>query len=314
MVDNNIIQVKKIGVSFGKTSVLRHLSLEIKQGEIIGIAGASGSGKSTLLNALAGLIEPDEGEVIYSLDAKEFEFIQNRKYLKNFIGYSLQYPCFYEELSVNENLDYFSSLFGISRRLRKEIILTVLKMVELEMFKTKRAGSLSGGMKRRLDIALALVHNPKILFLDEPTSDLDPILREKIWSLIHKIKENGTTVIISSHFLSELEENCERIALLNNGKIARILTSSNKELLNEEWIQLCTRERKYSEIIHELNTEEQDIIAVMEKGDFLIIKTQNSEKVLSNILKIIKKHKFEIESIERITPSVEDIFKDTLGK
>ncbi len=309
-----IVEVKKIEVSFGRNKVLKNLNFEIEQNEVLGIAGVSGSGKTTLLNVLTGIVKPKHGSVEYIIDGKRYDLRKNYRILRHYIGYSFQAPCFYNELSVYENLDYFSSLYGISKALKKGIINRILKLVELDSIKNRRSGSLSGGMKRRLDIALALVHSPKIIFLDEPTSDLDPLLRERIWALIKKINQNGTTVVVSSHYLSELENFCNRVALLHNHKIMKILKNTAQEFLNEEWIQLTTRSRNYNKIIKELEKENHYIIAVVQKGDSLLVKTQHSEKVISTLLNILKHQNEEIESIERITPTIEEIFKDALKK
>jgi ABC-2 type transport system ATP-binding protein len=314
MPGDKIISVKNLSVKFGTLDVLKKLSLDIKKKEILGIAGASGSGKSTLLNALTGLFVPDNGKIHYTIEGKEFDLYKNLNFLKNYMGYSLQRPCIFPELSVEENLKFFSGLYDIPKKLQKESVNSLIKLMELQKSKDKEAGSLSGGMKRRLDIALALVHKPKVLFLDEPTSDLDPILREKIWNLIHKINRSGTTVVICSHFLTELEEHCERIALLHAHHISRVLTNSNKDLLSEEWIMLSTRKHKYDQIKKGLTKYEDLIIGIVENKEGMIIKTQNSDKILSTVLKLIKASKDEIESIERVTPSIEDIFKDTLKK
>lgn len=218
------IQFVSVTKRFGKnTTVLDNLSLDIPYGEITAIIGASGSGKTTLLNILIGFIKQTSGKI----------FFQSREVLKDItnvstiFGFASQGGSFYYELTVDENLMYFGRLYGLKTKDIKKRIDYLLKVLELENAKKSLGKSLSTGMGRRLDIACALIHTPKVLILDEPTEDLDPLLRKELITTLKKIRDDGTTIILTSHLLAELESLCDKIAILKNGKIVKIDSPSN---------------------------------------------------------------------------------------
>ncbi|MEM4397619.1 MAG: ABC transporter ATP-binding protein, partial [Candidatus Woesearchaeota archaeon] len=214
-----ILKIENLKKKFANNLILNNVSFDIKKGEIIGLIGMSGVGKTTFLNMLIGFIKPDEGNVFYFDETGSYSVYENQDKIKLKFGFASQLPSFYSKLSVYENLDYFGSLYGLSKEARKQNINVLLKMVELESSKDKLAEKLSGGMQRRLDIACSLIHNPDILILDEPTSDLDPIIAKQIWNLLHKINKLGTTLIVASHNFSDLEFFCTRIAILSKSEI-----------------------------------------------------------------------------------------------
>lgn len=229
---NPIIKVENLSKSFGTKVILHNINLEVNRGEIFGLMGANGSGKSTLLNTIVGYLDPEEGKVLLEAEASKDKIVyyqvQKRKsVVKKFFGFAAQEPSFYKKLTVGENLDYFSALYGLRRNIRHTNADTIIDLMELKDHKRKLAEDLSGGMQRRLDFACALVHEPKVLILDEPTAELDPLLRKEIWGLVHKIKQKGTTIIIASHYLEEIENMCDRVAVMSNGRVEAIGTPTN---------------------------------------------------------------------------------------
>jgi ABC-2 type transport system ATP-binding protein len=190
-----LIVVDKLGKSFGRKKVLSNVSFEVKPGEIIGMIGASGSGKTTLLNMLIGFISPDTGDVKYKepqmiADKPIYKSVfKQQKKFKNIYGFAAQLPSFYEKLTVKENLYYFGELYSLSKEVLHSNVHSLLKLIDLEAASNQLGKNLSGGMERRLDIACALIHNPQVLIMDEPTSDLDPLLRRSIWALIKTNKQ-----------------------------------------------------------------------------------------------------------------------------
>ena len=204
-----VLEVKNISVGFEKP-ILENISFSVEQDEIFGIIGVSGAGKTTLLNALVGYCPLDSGSVLY----KGISPDKDKKQFKKLIGFSSQKTSFYPELTVIQNLEYFAGLYDVPKKIRDYNIKKVLKLVELEETE-KLAKNLSGGMKKRLDIACAIVHRPFLLILDEPTGDMDIILRKKMWKLIKDINKTGTTIVIASHFLSEMEDLCSTIGILS---------------------------------------------------------------------------------------------------
>jgi len=209
-----ILQVKNISVRF-KEPILEDISFSVMQNEIFGIIGVSGAGKTSLLNAIAGYY-PTTGKVIYNGDFRKA------------IGFSSQKPSVYKELTVLQNLKYFAGLYKIPGKIKDYNIKKVLSIVHLDG--AILAKNLSGGMLKRLDIACAIVHRPLILLLDETTGDMDFILRKEMWKLVKDINKTGTTIILASHFLSEIEELCDRIGILSGKKME--FKGTIKELKN----------------------------------------------------------------------------------
>jgi len=227
-----LIRLAGVRKQFGRKVVLDSIDLDICAGELFGIIGASGAGKTTLLKTIVGFLEPDEGEVLFGFrrflksrqDSSGLSPLSRKpsRQFNRLFGFATQEASFYPRLTVEENLLYFAGLYGIAREEARENADAALGMVNLSRDRHTLAENLSQGMKKRLDIACAIVHNPKILILDEPTGDLDPALRQQIWQLIKKINESGVTIIVASHFLDELKPLCRRIALLANSRIAAV--------------------------------------------------------------------------------------------
>lgn len=221
-----VIQFKNVKKSFKKRLVLDGVNLEINEGEIFGIIGMSGSGKSTILNILIGYYEPEQGDILFysSKDKKYKSAIKNIMELRKTFGFAAQDPSFYPKLTVEENLLHFGALYRLPRKIIKENARHLLELTELYETRKQLGQSLSGGMEKRLSVACSLIHNPKVLILDEPTADLDPIRRKETWELIKELHRKGTTIIIASHFLEELEPVCTKIAILHNHKITAVGT------------------------------------------------------------------------------------------
>ncbi len=230
-----IVQVKGVNKKFGDNIVLRNVNLDVIKGELFCIVGTNGSGKTTLLKMLIGFLDPDEGEVFYH--SKNIK--KNVKEVRKDFGFATQENAFYPKLTVEENMRYFGNLYGLKKEILKENIEKLLKLVELHGAKKVLAENLSIGMERRLDIACSLIHNPKILILDEPTEDLDVTLRKAILNLIKAINKSGTTIIMTSHLLNEIQDSFDRIAILDNNSIIKVGTlkdfrkSTKKKSLTE---------------------------------------------------------------------------------
>jgi ABC-2 type transport system ATP-binding protein len=209
---NAIIQLNDLSKSFKTQHVLKNVSLDIRPGEIYGLLGPSGSGKTTLIKMMIGLELPSNGIVTFKgnkLKAKE---------VYPSIGYMAQSDALYEELTAKENLAFTASLYGLKKERRKQQIEKVMEMVDLLPHLDKPVHQFSGGMKRRLSLASALLHDPDVLFLDEPTVGIDPVLRKEIWDGFHQLKREGRTIIITTHVMDEAER-CDRLGLLQHGEI-----------------------------------------------------------------------------------------------
>lgn len=294
---NTVIKLQDITKQFGKKVILNKVNLEIQSGEIFGIIGLSGSGKTTLLNTMIGFLHPEGGDVLFKLehlleykdDAISYRSVfQNSNDVKKSFGFAAQQPSFYSTLNCIENLDYFGSLYNLSKDVKKTNSEILLQLMGIFESKNVAAGNLSGGMQKRLDIACALIHDPRVLILDEPTADLDPLLRKQMWYLINQINEKGTTIVLSSHFLDELELLCDRVGILYNGQIIKAGTPD--EIKNfyskEEEIRLETSPGKYNKIINALKkeTKKLSIKKMAIQDNKLIIYTQQAERSLHQVL------------------------------
>ncbi|MBS3152312.1 ABC transporter ATP-binding protein [Candidatus Woesearchaeota archaeon] len=233
--------VKNLKKKYKDFLALKGISYEIKEGEIFGILGPNGAGKSTMIKILTCFHKPTSGTVTIN-DIP----ITNIKKIKPLIGWVPQEETFYPKLTVKENLEYFASLYEIPRKEFKQRSEEILRLLQIEHKTHSLAGSLSGGMKRRLSIAIALIHNPKIIYLDEPTAGVDPVSRRALWDIIRKIKQKGITILFCTHYLDEAELLCDRIAILRAGEIIAINTPSKlkKEYktLEEAFIKLVEHE------------------------------------------------------------------------
>jgi ABC-2 type transport system ATP-binding protein len=221
---DSIIQIKNLTKNFGREQILDQINLNISRGKIIGLTGESGTGKTTLINILIGFLESDEGEIFFNSKGSLLNLNDLRKdnAFYRFLGVSTQECSFYQDLSVNDNLMLYGSLNGLEKVGMNKRIDNLLNLVNLSEKKEELVSRLSSGMQKRLDIACSLIHKPKIIFLDEPTAHLDEKNREIIWSLVRKIKDEGTTVVVASHFLEELRKACDEIYLIKDKKIQNV--------------------------------------------------------------------------------------------
>lgn len=215
-----MISVQSVSKSFGKQSVLRDINLTIQQGEIFGLLGPSGSGKTTLVKTLIGLDTPDNGSVTV-LDNK----MPNLKVMES-IGYMAQADALYQELTGMENLDFFATLYGLKGKKKKEQIEASASLVNLTNDLNKPVSKFSGGMKRRLSICIALLNEPELLILDEPTVGIDPVLRKNIWNTFEQLKEKGTSIIVTTHVMDEAEK-CDRLGMIRGGQLIAVDTPQN---------------------------------------------------------------------------------------
>ena len=204
---------------FGDTVAVAGLSLEVKAGEVFGLLGPNGAGKSTTVSIAVGMIAPDDGQVLVGGKGEPSDPEIRRR-----IGVAPQELSLYSELSAQENLRFFGALYGLSRRALEERANEVLRSVGLEDRRADRVGGFSGGMKRRLNIATALMHEPELLFLDEPTAGVDPQSRNAILDLVEKLSDQGTTVVYTTHYMEEAERVCGRVAIVDKGKVLAVDT------------------------------------------------------------------------------------------
>lgn len=212
-----ILQASHVSKSFGKKLILDDISLSVHPAETFGLLGPSGSGKTTLVRLLTGIDEVSKGEV------KVLGTLMPKLAMMQRIGYMAQSDALYNELSALENMQLFASLYGIRGPVRKTRIQQVLDIVALGPHLNKRVDQYSGGMKRRLSLAIALLHEPPLLVLDEPTVGIDPLLRQSIWNELKALNAKGTTILLTTHVMDEANK-CDRIGMLRDGKLLGVGT------------------------------------------------------------------------------------------
>lgn len=227
----NMINIQGLTKRYGKLTALDKVSLSVPEGSIFGLIGPDGAGKTTLYQILTTLLTPDEG----SAAVAGLDVVRDYRKLRTQIGYMPERFSLYPDLTVNENLHFFASLFGVNINDNFDLIAPIFG--QLQKFPNRRAGDLSGGMKQKLALGCALIHRPKVLLLDEPTTGVDAVSRREFWEMLATLKEKGITLLVSTSYMDEAEQ-CERIALINKGKVldqdtpARLVDGLDKNLYN----------------------------------------------------------------------------------
>ncbi|MCD8293035.1 MAG: ABC transporter ATP-binding protein [Prevotellaceae bacterium] len=216
----NVVSARGLSKSYRKVQALQRLSFEVEQGEIYGIIGADGAGKSTLLRILATLMTADEG----SARVEGLDVVRDYRALRNIVGYMPGRFSLYQDLTVEENLNFFATLFGTTVSANYTLIEEIYS--RLVPFKHRRAGKLSGGMKQKLALCCALIHRPKVLLLDEPTTGVDPVSRSEFWEMLKRLQKQGITILVSTAYMDEAKL-CDRIALMQAGRFLQVDTPAN---------------------------------------------------------------------------------------
>jgi len=304
MAEAPFIQLENVTKIFGKNLVLNNVSLNISYKEIFGIIGKSGSGKTTLLWILIGFLKPERGRVLFqSRNIKDDE-----KNVRQQFGFTAQAGSFYPKLTVKENLEYFGTMYNLSVSEIQDKIPELLKLVDLENKENIVASKLSSGMQKRLDIACGIIHDPKVLILDEPTEDLDPVLRRDLLSLLKKInKEKEVTIIITSHLLTEMENFCTKMAIIHNRTIlAQGSVNELKDMYSKNYeIVFETESAKYGNLMAMIK-KRKDVEDVKTRYNKLVIYTKEPESVLKEILAIKKEGLVDLDINK---PSLNEVFE-----
>lgn len=273
-----ILRFSKVTKKFGNKTILHDISFDIYAGELFGLIGQSGAGKTTLLRTLIGYYKPDEGSILY----KGTNITNKMNFIRKIFGFSTQDSCFYEDLTLSQNLSYFGEMYGLTKTEVTGKTEHLLKLVELWEDRNLLAKQLSGGMQRRLDLAIGMIHDPEILILDEPTSGLDPILRKSMWSLIKKINQLGVTIIMSSHLLDEMEHLCRDVAMIKNGTL--LVKGSPNQLKTyyskhqEVWIE--SYPGNYKRLIEEVKNRNIAVFYPRHEGNKLVFYTPDTYSTL----------------------------------
>jgi len=219
------IETDNLTKIFGSFTAVNHISFQVEQGEIFGFLGANGAGKTTAMRMLCGLLHPTSGKA----QVAGFDVFKQSEQIKKNIGYMSQKFSLYEDLTIRENISFYATVYGLTNKQIKEKTEQLLERLELNAEADKLVASLPLGWKQKLSFSLALIHNPKIVFLDEPTGGVDPITRRQFWDLIYETADTGTTVFVTTHYMDEAEY-CNRISIMVDGKIEALDTPDNLKM------------------------------------------------------------------------------------
>lgn len=306
----NTIEVKKLTKKYKNLTAINDLSFSVKKGEILGLLGPNGSGKSTTINCILSLLSYDFG----SIKIFNEEMTPDSYEIKRKIGVVFQEVAVFEELTVKDNIDYFCGLYIKDKNTRKKYIEEAIELVGLENFKKFYPKQLSGGLLRRLNIACGIAHKPKLIFLDEPTVAVDPQSRNNILDGIKKLRDQGATIIYTTHYMEEVEIICDRVIILDKGKIIASGTldelkslATIEEKVNVEVLNL---EKKYLEEIKKLKY----VALVSYQNNNLQITYKKGQNNISHLIEYFNKNKISYNKIFSERPTLNDVFLELTGR
>jgi ABC-2 type transport system ATP-binding protein len=291
---------------FGETVAVDALALDVAEGEIFGLVGPDGAGKTTTMRMLTGILPPTAGTATVA----GFDITRDAERLKDHIGYMSQRFGLYPDLTVLENLDFYADIYGVPVRGRAEKTERLLGFSNLTPFKQRLAGNLSGGMKQKLGLACALIHTPRVLFLDEPTNGVDPVSRRDFWRILYQLVREGVTIFVSTAYLDEAER-CNRLALLHQGRLLGLGTPDDvKAMMPGSLIEVRTAvPRSTAALLREQLTG----ASVGLFGDRVHVATRDGDHTEDRVSALITAAGFEVHSIRPIEPSLEDVFVAVLA-
>ena len=306
----NVIEVKNLIKEYKEIKAVDNLSFEVHEGEILGLLGPNGSGKTTTINCLLSLLNYSSGSIkIFGKEMKPDSYD-----IKSKIGVVFQEVAVFDELTVYENIDYFCGLYIDNKGTRKKYIEDAINLVGLENFKNFYPKKLSGGLLRRLNIACGIAHKPKLIFLDEPTVAVDPQSRNNILDGIKKLRDNGATIVYTTHYMEEVEMLCDRVIILDKGKIlATGTTDELKELTKIEEkisIEINDLDINYIDKIKEL----KNVDDVKYSSNILLVTYKKGKNNLVEIMEYLKKNNIKYNKIYSERPTLNDVFLELTGK
>jgi drug efflux transport system ATP-binding protein len=305
----NSIEVNDLTKKFGNFTAVNKVSFNVKKGEVFGFLGANGAGKSTTIRMLCGILEPTTGDALVG----GFSVMNEPDKVKQNIGYMSQRFSLYNDLTVEENINFFGGVYGLFGKELEERKKWVLKISNLEGQQNTLTSSLPGGIKQRLALGTAVIHRPAIVFLDEPTSGVDPISRRSFWDLINDLSSEGTTILVTTHYLEEAEF-CNNIILINAGRL--IAEGTSKEL----------KTNYIKDAILEIECDKPvDAMEILQKSDFIddtsifgnylhvsVNKNYTGEKQIRDLLTL--SNSINVIRVDKIVPTLEDVFIHLLEK
>ena len=291
---------------FGPVEAVRDASLSIERGEIFGLVGPDGAGKTTIMRMLAGVLRPDFGtirvggvDVVAAPERAKFE-----------LSYMPQRFGLYDDLTVAENIFFYGELFRVPRRLRRDRGNELLKAAGLVPFQRRLAGQLSGGMKQKLGLVCALIHTPRVLLLDEPTTGVDPVSRRDFWAILYNLRESGVTILLSTAYMDEAER-CSRLALVYAGAIRRCDTPSRLKAAMPGALLAVTAENPRA--VHAALEGAPGVLGLLLMGDRVHVRVDDAERRMPELRAVLAARAIDHAGIIPVEPGIEDVFVALLG-
>ena len=298
----NVVQTSGLTKKFGSLVAVDHMDLSVKAGEIFGFLGPNGAGKTPPVRILCGLMMPTSGNAT----VVGHDVVTEPEEVKQRIGYMPQAYGLYDDLTVDENLEFFGSVYRVPRDERRKRADEILQLVRLEEFRKHYAGQLSGGMKRRVSLAVSLIHNPELLILDEPTAGIDPPLRRIFWQYFRELNKRGVTFFINTHYMDEAEL-CDRLALISYGRLVALgsPTELKRKAVGGERVEFVTADLprtgeilKGSELVREIHASDGGVQLIVEEA----------ASAIPRLTSLLREHGVEVLQVRQLQPSLEDVF------
>jgi ABC-2 type transport system ATP-binding protein len=302
-----MIETKDLTRKFGDFTAVKAVNLKVRKGEILGLLGPNGAGKTTTISMLSTILPPSSGSALVAgHDVKK-----EKDAVRKSIGIVFQDPSLDEELTGFENLDFHGRLYGMPSTKRNQKIMELLEIVDLKDKRNASVKHYSGGMKRRLEIARGLMHQPKVLFLDEPTLGLDPQTRRHIWEHIKKMNEKGVTILLTTHYMEEADFLCDRVAIIDHGEIIALDKPSElKSQVGENVMVLEVSDpEKFCEKVKKLDCSKESVV-----GNKVHFTVKDGEKMIPKVIREAEKQGVEVVSVALHSPTLEDVFIRLTGR
>ncbi|MFJ6327531.1 MULTISPECIES: ABC transporter ATP-binding protein [unclassified Rhizobium] len=301
------VHVQGLVRRFGSLSAARDINLDIARGEIFGLVGPDGAGKTTIMRVLAGVLRPDAGTVT----VEGVDVVASPELAKSLISYMPQRFGLYEDLTVAENIFFYGELFAVPRAIRRERTGALLEAAGLRGFERRLAGQLSGGMKQKLGLICALIHTPKVLLLDEPTTGVDPVSRRDFWAILYGLREEGVTIILSTAYMDEAER-CSRLALVNAGEIHHCDTPTKlKEAMPGALLAVVADNPRAA---RNALMDAPGVLGLLLMGDRINVRVDDAGTREPELRKRLATHAISVSAITPVEPAIEDVFVALLGK
>jgi ABC-2 type transport system ATP-binding protein len=300
------IHLRGLSKSFGDLAAVDRVELEVQPGEIFGLVGPDGAGKTTTIRMLCGVLDVSEG----TAEVAGFEVGREPEQVKRRIGYMPQRFSLYADLTVAENMLFYARIYHVPREERRRREAELLEFSRLGPFRDRLAGNLSGGMKQKLALSCALLHTPQILFLDEPTTGVDPVSRRDFWRLLYALLREGVTIFVSTPYMDEAER-CHRVALMDQGRVLLCDTpDALKQRMQGDLLEFIAHPQRAAK---ELLSTTNAVHEVQVFGDRLHVWVEDAAKQEVALREMLHSHKIEIASVRRIEPGLEDVFVSLLS-